>query len=211
MTFTLETGAKKQTGTYEFTVLPPATAPAHPQQQVAKSIPGLGTWEKQMVELGNKWCEYRDQQNIAGNFVDNWGWTGDAWFYDGGRSFENIDTYTAAAGHPNHAYWQHCAINLLDPYANWQVANDANMQGFSTFTYGMAMNYQRDARRGDAQGHFHAGDCRTAARQRRHCRSLGHARDGLPQQCLDDRRDAGRAALSAHYSATSISSWGPST
>jgi hypothetical protein len=143
VTFTLETGAKKQTGTYEFTVLPPATAPAHPRQQVAKSIPGLGTWEKQMVELGNKWCQYRDQQNIAGNFVDNWGWTGDAWFYDGGRSYENIDTYTAAAGHPNHAYWQHCAINLLDPYANWQVANDANMQGFSTFTYGMAMNYQR--------------------------------------------------------------------
>ena len=68
-----------------------------------------------MIELGKKWCAYRDEQNIAGNFVDNWGWTGDAWFYDGGRSFENIDTYTAAAGHANHACWQHCAINLLEP------------------------------------------------------------------------------------------------
>ena len=58
-----------------------------------KPIPGLGAWEKHMVELGNKWCSYRDQQNIAGNFVDSWGWTGDAWFYDGGRSFESIDTY----------------------------------------------------------------------------------------------------------------------
>jgi hypothetical protein len=142
VTFTLETDGKKQTGTYEFTVLAPATAPPHTQLAM-RPIPGLGTWEKQMVELGNKWCTYRDQQNINGNFVDNWGWTGDAWFYDGGRTFENIDTYTAAAGHPNHAYWQHCAINLLDPYANWQVANDGNMQGFSTFTYGMAMNYQR--------------------------------------------------------------------
>ncbi len=142
VTFTLETNSQRKTGTYEFTVLPPATAPAKPQL-AAKAIPGLGMWEKQMVELGNKWCQFRDQQNIAGNFVDNWGWTGDAWFYDGGRSFENIDTYTAAAGKPNHDYWQHCAVNLLNPYANWQVANNGNMAGYSTFTYGMAMNYQR--------------------------------------------------------------------
>jgi hypothetical protein len=142
VSFTLETNGKRQTGTYEFKVLPPATAPPRPKL-ADKPIPGLKTWEKQMVELGQKWCTYRDQQNMNGNFVDNWGWTGDAWFYDGGRTFENIDSYTAAAGHPNHPYWQHCAINLLDPYANWQVANNGNMAGFSTFTYGMGMNYLR--------------------------------------------------------------------
>jgi hypothetical protein len=142
VTFALETNGQQKTGTYEFTVLPPATAPPHPQL-TTKPIPGLGSWEKQMVEQGKKWCAYRDQQNIAGNFVDNWGWTGDAWFYDGGRTYENIDTYTAAAGHPNHPVWQHCAINLLSPYANWQVANNAAMAGYSTFTYGMAMNYLR--------------------------------------------------------------------
>ena len=142
VTFTLETNGQRKTGKYDFTVLPPATAPP-PPQLTTKPIPGLGTWEKQMVELGKKWCAYRDEQNIAGNFVDNWGWTGDAWFYDGGRTFENIDTYTAAAGHPNHPVWQHCAINLLSPYANWQVANNAAMAGYSTFTYGMAMNYLR--------------------------------------------------------------------
>ncbi len=102
ITFTLETNGKKKAGTYEFTVLPSPTAPQHPELTM-KPIPGLGAWEKHMVELGNKWCSYRDQQNIAGNFVDSWGWTGDAWFYDGGRSFESIDTYTSAAGHPNHA------------------------------------------------------------------------------------------------------------
>ncbi len=140
--FTFETNGVKKSGTYEFTVLPAATAPEKPQIAM-KSIPGLGTWEKEMTEQGKKWCAYRDEQNVAGNFVDNWGWTGDAWFYDGGRVFENIDTYTAAAGHPNHAMWQHCAINILDPYAYWQVANNAAMAGYSIFTYGMGMNYLR--------------------------------------------------------------------
>lgn len=142
VTFTLETNGVKKSGAYEFTVLPEATAPAKPQLAM-KPIPGLGTWEKQMIEQGKKWCAYRDEQNEAGNFVDNWGWTGDAWFYDGGRVFENIDTYTAAGGHPNHAIWQHCAINILDPYANWQVVNNAAMPGYSVFTYGMGMNYLR--------------------------------------------------------------------
>jgi hypothetical protein len=142
VTFTLETNGQKKTASYEFTVLPPATAPARPQV-TTKSIPGLGKWENVMIDLGKKWCAYRDEQNIAGNFIDNWGWTADAWFYDGGRVFENIDTYTTAADHPNHAVWQHCAANILSPYANWQVANNAAMGGYATFTYGMGMNYLR--------------------------------------------------------------------
>ena len=142
VTFTLETNGQLQTATYEFTVLPPATAPSRPQLTITK-IPGLSNWAKQMVELGNKWCAYRDQKNAEGYFVDNWGWTGDAWFYDGGRVFESIDSYAAAAGHANHTHWQHCALTILAPYANYQVANNGAMQGYSTFTYGMAMNYMR--------------------------------------------------------------------
>jgi hypothetical protein len=140
--FTLESNGQVQTGTYEFTVQPAPTAPPHPQL-TPKPIPGLSTWEKQMFDLGKKWCIYRDEQNAAGNFVDNWGWTGDAWFYDGGRVYQNIDTYTAAAGHPLHAAWQHCALTLLDPYANYLVANNGNMAGYSIFPYGMAMNFYR--------------------------------------------------------------------
>ncbi len=140
--FTLETNGVKQTAKYEFTVQPAPTAPPKPQL-AQKSIPGLKTWETQMFDLGKKWCIYRDQQNAAGNFVDAWGWTGDAWFYDGGRVYQSIDTYTAAAGHPMHAAWQHCALNILDPYANYLVANKGNMAGYSIFTYGMAMNYWR--------------------------------------------------------------------
>lgn len=142
VTFTVETNGQQQTATYQFTVLPAPTAPSRPQLTITK-IPGLSTWEKQMVELGDKWCAYRDQQNAAGNFVDNWGWTGDAWFYDGGRVFESIDSYTAAAGHANHSHWQHCALTILAPYANYQIANNGAMAGYSMFTYGMAMNYMR--------------------------------------------------------------------
>ena len=142
VTFTLETNGQQQTATYEFTVLPAPAAPPRPQLTITK-VPGLSTWEKQMVELGDKWCAYRDQRNAAGNFVDNWGWTGDAWFYDGGRVFESIDSYTAAAGHTNHAHWQHCALAILAPYANYQIARNGAIQGYSMFTYGMAMNYLR--------------------------------------------------------------------
>jgi len=142
VSFTLESDGQQKTGTYGFTVLPPPGPPPTPQL-TSKPIPGLATWEKEMVALGNKWCSYRDQQNAEGNFVDNWGWTGDAWFYDGGRVFENIDTYTAAAGHPNHSWWQHCALNLLDPYANYVVANNGVIASYSMFSYGMAMNYSR--------------------------------------------------------------------
>jgi hypothetical protein len=140
--FTLESNGQAQTGTYEFTVQPAPTAPARPEL-TPKPIPGLATWEKQMFDLGKRWCLYRDEQNTAGNFVDNWGWTGDAWFYDGGRVYQSIDTYTAAAGHPNHAAWQHCALTLLDPYANYLVANNGAMAGYSIFPYGMAMNFYR--------------------------------------------------------------------
>jgi len=142
VSFTLENNGVKRTGTYDFNVLAPPTAPATPQL-TEKAIPGLSTWEKQMVALGEKWCSYRDQQNAVGNWVIAWGWTGDAWFYDGGRSYENIDTYTAAAGHPNHPFWQHCALSLLEPYASYLVANHGGMATYAVFPSGMAMNYWR--------------------------------------------------------------------
>jgi hypothetical protein len=140
--FTLEANGVSETGTYDFTVQPAPTAPSHPQL-TPKPIPGLGTWQKQMIELGNKWCAYRDEQNAQGNFILSWGWTGDAWFYDGGRVYQSIDTYTAAAGRPNHDHWQHCALTILDPYANYLVATNGAMAGYSIFTAGMGMNYWR--------------------------------------------------------------------
>ncbi len=142
---TLVSNGQEMPATYLFSVLArPASEPGGASSY--PPVPGLSTWETQMVALGHKWCDYRDTQNVAGNFVDNWGWTGDAWFYDGGRVFQEIDDYTANVLHqPNHAYWQHCASTLVDPYAQYQVATGGNMQSYNIFPYGIAMNWYRTA------------------------------------------------------------------
>ena len=78
--------------------------------------------------------------------------------------YQSIDTYTAAAGHPNHARWQHCALTLLDPYANYLVANNGAMAGYSIFPYGMMMNYFRtkaEVMRNRRQGGGHPGTATT--------------------------------------------------
>jgi hypothetical protein len=43
-----------------------------------------------MVALGKKWCSYRDSQDALGNFESR-GLQTDAWYYDGGRAFQQID------------------------------------------------------------------------------------------------------------------------
>ena len=63
----------------------PAATPRSPAWQHGKR-----RWSR----LGKKWCAYRDTQDASGNF-EGWGWEADAWFYDGGRVFQQIDDYTA--------------------------------------------------------------------------------------------------------------------
>ena len=112
-------------------------------QKTVTTIPGLSNWETQMVTLGKKWCSYRDSQDALGIF-EGFGWEADAWFYDGGRVFEQIDDYTAEVlQQPNHAYWQHCSQAVLYPYAYYLAANKGSMQGWRIFPYGMTMNYWR--------------------------------------------------------------------
>ena len=148
VTFTYINGGVSTTGTYTFTVMsapsfrvtPPTSFPA---------IPGRANWETQMVTLGHKWCDThngasRDDLNSVGNFLTGWGWTGDGWFYDGGRIYQQVDDYTAnVLGQPNHQLWQHCALNIIDPYREYQLYNNAAMALYSVFPWGMEMNYLR--------------------------------------------------------------------
>ena len=148
VTFTFINGGISTTGTYNFNVVaypnfittPPTSFPA---------IPGRANWEAQMVTLGHKWCDThngasRDDLNKIGNFLTGWGWTGDAWFYDGGRVYQQIDDYTAnVLGQPNHDLWQHCAYEILDPYAEYQLYSNAATAMYSIFPWGMEMNYFR--------------------------------------------------------------------
>ena len=108
------------------------------------SIPGLATWEAQMVTLGNKWCAYRDQQDALGNF-EGWGWTADAWYYDGGRVFQQIDDYTANVLQTTES----CLLAALctgDPESVRLLAigqSAGPCRAIRIFPYGMTMNYWR--------------------------------------------------------------------
>ena len=144
LTFTLIQSGQVVKTTYPFTVVKTPTSIPVIGPKTVLPIPRLALWESEWLRLGNKWCDWRDSQNVAGFFVDNWGVSSDDWFYDGGRVFQQLDDYTAnVLREPYHSHWQHCAQALLDPYAYFQIANGGAMQGYSIFPYGMAMNYWR--------------------------------------------------------------------
>jgi len=142
VTVTLQDNGQDVSTTYYFTVLPAPNAlqthTAYPQP-----IPGRAQWESYMTQLGHKYCDdsnyagSRDSLNAAGNFLTGWGWEGDAWYYDGGRVYQQVESYT------NDRSWNHCALTILDPYRQWIVANQAALPLYAIFPYGMAMNYWR--------------------------------------------------------------------
>lgn len=144
LTFTVEQSGQMVTTVVPFQVVKTPTTVQQVGSKVVLPIPRLALWQSEWLRLGTAWCTYRDAQNVQGNFVDNWGNSGDAWFYDGFRVFQQLDDYTAnLLGQPNHAHWQHCAQALGNPYAQYQVTNNGNMQGYNIFPGGMTMNYWR--------------------------------------------------------------------
>ena len=142
VTVTLQDNGQDVAATYYFSVLAPPTAPkqggAYPQP-----IPGKDTWESYMTQLGHKYCDSqsyassRDSLNAAGSFLTSWNDYDDAWYYDGGRVYQQIEDYTKDPS------WNHCALTILDPYRQWILANQGAMPLYAIFSYGMAMNYWR--------------------------------------------------------------------
>lgn len=96
-----------------------------------------------MIEYGHQFCDdlkynrSRDSLNAAGKFLTGWADEGDAWYYDGGRVYQQMASYT------NDSSWNHCALTILDPYRQWILANKAKMDVWAIFPYGMLMNYWR--------------------------------------------------------------------
>jgi hypothetical protein len=150
LTFTVSPDGTLQNAasyTYSFNVQPAATFTATPPNTFPP-IPNQSMWETQMTTLGGYWCDgtngnSRDSENKIGNFLTGFGWYADAWNYDGGRVYQQIEDYTAAHGQADHPRWQHCALTILDPYRQFILANNASLQGPAIFPYGMAMNYWR--------------------------------------------------------------------
>ena len=143
VTVVLEDNGKALPTTYAFNVMPPATAPVLHSGSYPPPIPGKDTWESNMTRYGHKFCDdpkynrSRDSLNAAGNFLTAWANEADAWYYDGGRVYQEIASYT------NDVSWNHCALTILDPYRQWILANNAKVDVWAIFPYGMLMNYWR--------------------------------------------------------------------
>ncbi len=142
VTVTLEDNGQVVPTTYYFNVVPAPPAPVV-RGTYATPIPGKDAWESNMITYGHKFCDNlsyngsRDSLNAAGNFLTGWGNESDAWYYDGGRVYQEIASYT------NDSSWNHCALTIVDPYRQWILANNAQMDVWAIFPYGMLMNYWR--------------------------------------------------------------------
>jgi hypothetical protein len=142
VTVTLEDNGQVVPTTYYVNVLTPPIAPVV-RNYYPSPIPSKDTWESNMTQYGHKFCDdlnysgSRDSLNAAGTFLTSWANEGDAWYYDGGRVYQQIASYT------NDPSWNHCALTILDPYRQWISANNAQMDVWAIFPYGMLMNYWR--------------------------------------------------------------------
>ncbi len=149
VTVTLEDNGQVVPTTYLFTVVAAPTAPVS-RRGYPQPIPGKDTWESYMTKFGHQYCNdltnagSRDSLNAAGSFLTGWQQEGDAWYYDGGRVYQEIESYT------NDSSWNHCALTILDPYRQWILNNNAQMDLWATFPYGMLMNYWRTGDSTDA-------------------------------------------------------------
>jgi hypothetical protein len=144
VTVLLQDNGQDVSTTYYFNVMPVPTAPAV-RTSYPPPIPGQQSWEQNMTLYGHKFCDdrksskSRDSLNAAGNFMTSFAVAseGDTWYYDGGRAYQQIASYT------NDSSWNHCALTILDPYRRWILANNAQMDVWALFPYGMLMNYSR--------------------------------------------------------------------
>jgi Purple acid Phosphatase, N-terminal domain len=158
LTFTLSpdwTLLNEASAQYTFNVLPGPLFVSTPPNTFP-AIPNQATWETQMTALGGRWCDAkqqgsRDYLNSIGSFLTDFSNFSDAWNYDGGRVYQQIDSYTTLHGAANHPRWQHCALTILDPYRQYIIANQTGLQSANEYPYGMAMNYWRTGEPTDLQ------------------------------------------------------------
>ena len=96
--------------------------------QSAEEIPGLRTWETNMISLGHNWCDGRKY---------GFGWEADVWFYDGTRVYYQIADYT------HDPSWNSCALNVATQYRDYVLQNSGRVPGWRVFPRGLRMAWQR--------------------------------------------------------------------
>jgi hypothetical protein len=153
--------------TYNFTVLPTAAFTATPPV-VFPSIPGLSTWQNNMVNPNappgssnaELWCTNvtdtdpwfgLDNGNFSGYFDIPSSVYFEAWNYDGGRVYQQVADYDYnVPGMPDYqnasqrAHWKRCAELAMEPYKDTVIGTQAGfVEEPNQFPYGMEMNYLR--------------------------------------------------------------------
>jgi len=150
--------------TYNFTVLPTASFTATPPTTFP-AIPGLSTWETNMVNFSapagtanaDFWCTNNtdtnpwwslDNGNFSGEFDIPSSIYFEAWNYDGGRVYQQVADYDQyhqqqyKQTDPNE--WQRCAELAMEPYKDMTIGTAAGFVAEpNQFPFGMAMHYLR--------------------------------------------------------------------
>ena len=127
---TLESGKIQRSATYIFNVL---SAPQPATKVLVKEIPpipNLKKWEDVMITLAEKWHKPGEKMSF--------GWEGQIWYYDGGKTYFQIADYTK-----DFYKWDQCALNIVDQYRDYIIYNNGKCPGWRVFTQGLAMNYRR--------------------------------------------------------------------
>ncbi|HUI84378.1 MAG TPA: hypothetical protein VL240_09150 [Candidatus Binatia bacterium] len=149
--------------TYNFTVLPTASFVPTPPT-VFPAIPGLATWQSNMVNPATTSAEFWCTNNTDTNpwwSLDNGNFSGyfdlpssiyfEAWNYDGGRVYQQVADYDYnVAGMPGYHdvaerdHWKRCAGLAMEPYKDSLIgAKGSFVAEPNQFAYGLGMYFMR--------------------------------------------------------------------
>ncbi len=84
-------------------------------------------YDQTMLKLAAQYCELTKTYNF--------GYEGDAWYYDGGWVYEQIAAYT---GDP---YWKNCGYHILNQYRDHVIERNGQVQGWRLFPHGLKLAY----------------------------------------------------------------------
>ena len=101
------------------------------QSSYVNPIPVLSTWVAKMLTLGKKWAAWLDANPTAVL------WEGGPEYYDGGRVYEQIASYT------HDPTWLKYADIIHVAYADSIINLNGGLQGYNVFARGLLMGWQR--------------------------------------------------------------------
>ncbi len=129
------------TSSYDIDVraLTPVT---HSPPSSALPIPTLSTWASVMTadsilsgSGGAHWCN--NSTGVPNPNPLAFGDESEIWYYDGGRVYYQIATYTGNTA------WNLCGANINGQYKDWIVSNGGVFQGYRVFPAGLGITWQR--------------------------------------------------------------------